>query len=165
MAVDLTALKEEVLSQLAQEDFAIFYADSGSEGLNVIHWDIKRHPHFAEFLRTAEKCGSKLVMFYERRFSQVSIDEILERLENSELSREERRSYESRLKELQKFEGFTCELEISFEHGHHIYVYQARTDWFEEFEDIFADVAVGDSDLYDDEDEEDGPISGYFSRN
>lgn len=165
MALDLAALKKEVLSQLAQEDFAIFYTDSGSEGLNVVYWDAKRHPVFAEFLKTAEKCGSKLVIFYERLFSQASIDEILERLESSELSREEKRSYESRLKELQKFEGFTCELEISFEYGHHVYVYQARTDWFEEFEDIFADVAVGDSDLYDDEDEENGPISGYFSRN
>jgi hypothetical protein len=165
MALDLAALKADILSQLGQEDLAIFFTDSGSEGLNVVYWDAKRRPAFAEFLKAAGKCGAKLVIFYERVFSQVSIDDTLESLENSELSREEKRSYELRLKELQKFEGFTCELEISFEYGHRVYVYQVRTDWFEEFEDIFADVAVGDSDLYDDEDEEEGPISGYFSRN
>jgi hypothetical protein len=165
MALDLATLKAEILPQLQREGFAIFFTDSGSEGLSVIYWDVKRHPDFSDFLNASKKCGTKLVIFYERLFSQVSIDEMLERLEACELSREEKRGYELRLKELQKFEGFTCELELSFEYGHHSYVYQVRTDWFEEFEDIFADLAVGDSDLYEDEEEDDGPIPGYFSRN
>lgn len=165
MALDLATLKAEILLQLQREDFAIFFTDSGSEGLSVIYWDVKRRPAFSEFLNAAQKSGAKLLVFYERVFSQVSIDEMLERLEACELTREEKRSYELRLKDLQKFEGFTCELELSFEYGHHIYVYQVRTDWFEEFEDIFADIAVGDSDLYEDEEEDEGPISGYFSRN
>jgi len=41
-----------------------------------------------------------------------------------------------------------------------------RTDWYEDFQDIFAEVTVGEAENYEeDEDEDDGPISGYFSRN
>lgn len=165
MALDLASLKAEVLSDLEREEFAIFFTDSGSEGLSVIYWDVKRRPAVSDFLHAARKCESKLITFYERVFSQAAIDDVLERIESSELSRDERRSYETRLKKLQEFEGFTCELELSFEYGHHVFVYQVRTDWFEDFEDIFAEVTVGDSDLYDDDEEDEGPISGYFSRN
>jgi hypothetical protein len=164
MAVDLASLKAEILSDLEREKFAIFFTDSGSEGFNAIYWDAKRRPAFVDFFHAAKASGAKLLIFYERVFSQISIDEMLERLESSELGREDKRSYELRLKELQKFEGFTCELELSFEHGRHIYVYQVRTDWFEDFEDIFADLAVGDAEVFEEE-EDDGPISGYFSRN
>jgi hypothetical protein len=165
MTLDLASLKTEILSQLEREDFALFYTDSGTEGLNVIYWDVKRKPAAADFLNAATKCGAKLITFFERVFSQVAIDEMIERLDDADLGRDEKRSYERRLKELQKFEGFTCELELSFEHGRHLYSFQVRTDWFEEFEDIFAEVAVGDLDNYEDEEEDEGPISGYFSRN
>jgi hypothetical protein len=165
MALDLTAIKAEILTNLEQQGFATFYTDSSVEGMNIIYWDVRRHPSIAEFLNTAKSAGSTLVTFYERTFSQVSIDDTLERLEEAELGREEKRSYELRLKELQKFEGFICELEVSFPYGSSIYQFQVQTDWFEEFETIFADVAVGEADLYDSEEDDEGPISGYFSKN
>lgn len=164
MATDLAAIKSEILTQLEQEDFAVFYSDSGMEGTNVVYWDTRRHPDIKQFLAVAKRAGCKLIVFYERTFSQASIDDILERLEESSLAHDEKRSYELRLKDLQKFEGFTCELEVSFSLGANAYQYQVRTDWYEEFEGIFADVAVGESELFEEEDDE-GPISGYFSRN
>jgi hypothetical protein len=165
MPLDLSAMKTEILAKLEQEGFATFYSDSGRDTLNIIYWDVKRHPELEKFLKTAKSCGCTLIVFYERTFSQVSIDDTLERLEACEMSREEKRSYEGRLKELEKFEGFTCELEVSFTHGGQAYLYQARTDWFEEFEDIFADVAVGETEMFEEEEDDDGPITGYFSRN
>jgi hypothetical protein len=165
MALDLASLKNEILGQLEREDFATFFADSGTEGLNVIYWDVKRRPNFREFLHAATKCGAKLVSFYERLFSQAAIDDTLERLQESDLGREEKRSYELRLRDLQKYEGFACELEVFFDYGHHIYQFEVRTEWYEEFEDIFADVAVGEVEASDDDESEDGHMSGYFSRN
>jgi hypothetical protein len=165
MPLDLSVLKTEILSKLELEGFATFFSDTSRDNLDLVYWDVKRHPEVAEFLNVAKSCGCKLVVFYERTFSQFSIDDTLERLEASEMSREEKRSYEARLKELQKFEGFTCELELSFTHGVQTYQYQARTEWFEEFEDIFAEVAVGETETFDEEEDDDGPISGYFSRN
>ena len=166
MAVDLASLKTEILSQLEQEEFAIFYTDSGTEGLNVIYWDVSRYPDIRAFLAAAKRCQVRLIVFYERVFSQAAIDDVLERLESLEIAKEERRSYELRLRDLQKFEGFTCELEVFFDYGQHTYQYQVRTDWYEDFQDIFAEVTVGEAENYEeDEDEDDGPISGYFSRN
>lgn len=167
MPLDLSAMKTEILAQLDQGGFATFYSDSSRDSLHIIYWDSKRHPEIEKFLQVAKSCGVRLLVFFERTFSQVSIDDTLERLEGCDMSREEKRSYEARLRDLQKFEGFTCELELSFNHEGHTYVYQARTEWFEEFEDIFADVAVGETDIFEGEEEEDdeGPITGYFSRN
>jgi hypothetical protein len=165
MAVDLASLKSEILSNLESRNLPVFYTDSGSDGLNAIYWDAKRKPLFTEFLDIAQAAGARLLVFFERVFSQASIDDILERLEGLELGREEKRNYELRLKQLQKFEGFSCEIELSFEYGRRMYVYQMRTEWFEEFEDIFADVAVSEADLYEQDEEDDGPIPGYFSRN
>ena len=163
MAVDLSSLKTEILAEIEQQGFATFFSDSSMEGLDVVYWDAARHPSISEFLKAAKRCNSALLVFYERTFSQVSIDDTLERLEESELSREEKRSYELRLRELQKFEGFICELEVSFTHDSLAYQYHVQTDWFEEFEEIFADLAVGEAEGFGDDDE--GPISGYYSRN
>ena len=165
MPLDLSSLKTEILAQLEQEKFATFFSDSGMSGVDVIYWDSRRHPAIKDFLSVAKRCQCVLIVFYERTFSQVSIDETLERLEDSDLSREEKRNYELRLRDLQKFEGFTCELEISFTQDAHVYQYQARTEWFEEFETIFADIAVGDAELNEEEEDDEGPIPGYFSRN
>jgi hypothetical protein len=166
MKVDLESLKGEILAHLQQEDFAIFHSDGSAEGINLIYWDSKRSPGVSGFLDAAKKSGVKLIVFYEHIFSQEGIDETLERLEESDLSRDEKRSYELRLHDLQKYEGFSCELQLFFAHINLVYVYQARTDWYEDFEDIFADVTVGESEDFEDEDdEEEGPIPGYFSRN
>src|SRR4051794_17618791 len=128
MPLDLSQLKTEILAALEQEDFATFFSDSGLSGTEVIYWDAARHPAISDFLGVAKKAGCKLIVFFERVFSQLSIDDTLERLEGLDLPREEKRSYELRLKELQKFEGFTCELEVSFSHGSNVYQYQARTE-------------------------------------
>jgi hypothetical protein len=165
MPLDLSSMKAEILAKLEQESFATFYSDSSRDTSNIVYWDVKRHPEIGKFMGVAKSCGCTLMVFYERTFSQFSIDDTLERLEACEMSREEKRSYEARLKELQKFEGFICELELSFTHSGQVYLYQARTEWFEEFEDIFADVAVGETEMYEEEEEDEGPISGYFSRN
>ena len=165
MPLDLSAIKAEILAKLDQEGFATFYSDSGREHLNTIYWDVKHHPEIDKFLAAAKSSGCTLIVFYERTFSQFSIDDTLERLEACDMSREEKRSYETRLNELEKFEGFTCEIELSFNQGGQAYVYQARTEWFEDFEDIFADVAVGETEMFEEEEDDDGPITGYFSRN
>ncbi len=165
MTVDLETLKTEILAHLKKKGFAVFFSDGDAEGLNVIYWDTKRFPDFRPFVDTAEQCGVKMVVFFERVFSQASIDDMLERLEDSDLSREERRSYELRLHDLQKYEGFTCQLALYFEAGTHFYEYEVRSPWFEDFEDIFADVTVGEAESMNEEGDDEDPISGYFSRN
>jgi len=165
MALDLENLKTEILAQLKRKGFAIFFSDGEAEGLDVIYWDTKRYPDFRLFLDAAQQCGVKMVVFYERLFSQASIDDMLERVEDSDLSREEKRSYELRLHELQKYEGFTGQLSIYFEVGTHLYEFEVRSPWFEDFEDIFVDVTVGETENNGIAGEDEDPMSGYFSRN
>ena len=122
MALDLESLKTEILAQLKRKGFAIFFSDGEAEGLDVIYWDTRRYPDFRQYLDAAQQCGVKMVVFYERVFSQASIDDMLERVADSDLPREEKRSYELRLQELQKYEGFTGQLAVYFEVGTHFYM-------------------------------------------
>jgi len=165
MALDLESLKTDILAQLKRKGFAIFFSDSEAEGLDVIYWDTRRYPDFRQYLDAAQQCGVKMVVFYERLFSQASIDDVMERVADSDLPREEKRSYELRLQELQKFEGFTGQLAVYFEAGTHFYEYEVRSPWFEDFEDIFADITVGETELDASDSEDEDPMSGYFSRN
>ena len=54
---------------------------------------------------------------------------------------------------------------LAVEAGTHFYQYEVRSPWFEDFEDIFADIAVGETEAGAGESEDEDPMSGYFSRN
>ena len=165
MGIDLESIKAEMFAYLEKEGFAVFLSEVEADGLGVIYWDTRRHPDFRNFLDTAKKCNVKMVVFYDSVFSQTAIDETLESLEdNAEFSREEKRNYELRLRELQKYEGFTCMIQLYFELNTHVFGFELRTQWYEEFEDIFADVAVVQPESVEETDDDD-PMSGYFSRN
>ena len=78
-------------------------------------------------------------------------------------SREERRGYESRLREMRIFEGVTCSLELAFDYHSRLYVYEVQPDWFEEFLGIEDEIVARVTD--DDELEDGDSIGGYFSKN
>jgi hypothetical protein len=90
------------------------------------------------------------------------VDELVERMGECELEREERREMETRLRDMRAYEGETCSLELAFDHHSRYYVYDLRPDWYDEFleieDDISAHEAGGDI-------EDDGGLGGYFSRN
>jgi hypothetical protein len=85
------------------------------------------------FLEVARKAGINLVVFATREFEAADIDDLLAQLEDCELTREERRDYESRLRELRIFEGVTCSLDLAFDHHSRLYVYEVQPDWYEDF--------------------------------
>ena len=107
----------------------------------------------------------KLIVFHHRAFTLDQIDEALERLEQTTMTREEKRSLEARLRELQAYEGFTCVVELTFDHEGRIYIFELRTEWYENLGDIMGEIEAA-TDYEDDEDDEDaGPMSGYYSKN
>ena len=163
MSINLDALKEEIEQHLAEHRLNVFrgYSRLG-DSAQVIYWDVDHHPDFHDFLRVAENAGAKIIVFHQREFTPDHIDDALDRLEAAELASEERRSLERRLQELRVYEGFTCAVELSFDHESRIYVFDVRSEWFEELSDILDDIDPFPADS--DEDDE-GPISGYFSQN
>ena len=52
------------------------------------------------FLEVAHKAGINLVVYATREFEAADIDDLVAQLDDCELTREERRDYESRLREM-----------------------------------------------------------------
>ncbi|MBV9266310.1 MAG: hypothetical protein JO061_09100 [Acidobacteriaceae bacterium] len=165
MTMDLQTLRTDIQSYLEQSNLAIFHGFPNLQEQVSVYWDTERHPDFREFLHAAEKAGATLVVFYYEQFTQDEIDDAFDDLETALLGREERRQYESRMRELQKYEGFTCELELSFSLTGRVYMYKIRTDWYREWEDITSELDLAADENTEEEDSEDDPMSGYFSTN
>ena len=161
MATDLETMRTEIQTLLEQSNLAVFHGYSSLTDSVSVYWDTERHPDFRGFLHAAEKSGARLVVFYHQQFSLDEIAEVLQELEDSDLSREEKRSYESRVREIQKYEGFTALVELSFAIEGRNYLYRLNTEWYGAWEDILAEIEAA----ADEADEGEGPISGYFSNN
>jgi hypothetical protein len=161
MATDLETIRTEIQTYLEQSNLAVFHGYSSLTDSISVYWDTERHSDFREFLKAAEKAGARLVVFYHQQFSLSEIDEVLQQLEDSELSREEKRAYESRIREIQKYEGFTSVVELSFAVDGRSYQFRLNTEWYEAWEDVLSEIDA----VTDEQDEEEGPISGYFSNN
>jgi hypothetical protein len=162
--LNLDTLKREILEYLETNGFAVFHGSPGGlEGIPMVVWDAEHYPDYRMFLDVASKTGSRLIVFASREFEPGDIDDLLSQLDDCELTRDERRDYEGRLREMRAFEGVTCTLELAFDHDSRLYVYEVQPDWYEEFleveDEIFA--RVTDDDELDDNDS----LGGYFSKN
>jgi len=164
MDANLDTLKDEVEKYLAEEGFNVFYGLSRMmDSLPIIYWDCERSTDFRGYLEVARKSGAKMIVFHYQEFTPDNIDDALDQLEAAGMPPEDQRGMERRLKELRAYEGFTCEVELSFDHEGRVYVFDLRTDWYNELTDIVDEIEMFGADV--DEDDE-GPIgSGYFSRN
>jgi len=162
--LNLEALKSEILDYLENADFAVFHSHAGGlDGLPLITWDTERYPDYRVFLEVARKVGQKLILFASREMDADEVDEVIEELEETDLTREERRELDGRLRAARRHVGSTCTLELAFDHNSHLYVYEARPDWYEDFldacDEIHAVLPAGD------EDEDDHGLGGFYSNN
>ncbi len=163
MDLNLDTLKQEILEYLGSSGFATFHGSPGGlEGLPMVLWDTERHPDYQMFLEVAQKIGVKLVLFASREFDASEVDEVATQLEECELSRDEYRDYESRLRDLRGYEGVTCTLELAFDYNSRLHVYEVQPDWYEEFLGIEEELMthMGDDDI-----EEDDTLGGFYSKN
>ena len=163
MDLNLDTLKQEILEYLGSSGFAVFHGVVGGlDGLPLVLWDTERHPDYQMFLEVAQKVGVKLVIFSSREFEGSEVDELIEHLDACELSRDEYREYESRLREIRAYEGVTCSLELSFDVNSRMHVYEVQPDWYEEFLGIEDEIVTR---MTDEDIEEDDSLGGYFSKN
>lgn len=163
MATDLETMKTEILAYLGEVRLPVFYGYPGfSDPAEQIFWDTEHQADFRKFLQVAQSAGAKLIIFHHRAFSLDQIDEALDHLEDSDLTREEKRNFESRLRELQPYEGFTCSLELSFVLDGRTYVYERNTEWYRNLQDVLSEIEAVTGEDVDDSDE---GIGGYFSNN
>jgi len=162
--MDLDTLKTEIETFLDAQGFAVFYGYSRIlDTLPVVFWDCERHPDYKQFLKAARSAGVTIIVFHQRELSSEQIDDAIDQLEASDMPREESRPLERRLKELRAYEGFTCALELSFDHQGRVFLFDLRTSWYDELSDILSELHMLDDES--EEDEEDNPMGGYFSKN
>jgi hypothetical protein len=161
MTRDLETLRSEILAHLHSSGMPVFHAGHRAlDPLNQIYWDVDGHPDYRAFVAVAKQAGAKLIHFYHQKLSVDQIDEALDHLEESDLTREEKRSYDKRLRQLRDYEGFTCSVELSFGVNANTYVFEVHTEWYESLTDILAELEATTE-----EDEEDDSLGGYFSNN
>ena len=165
MDLNLDTLKREIPDYLDANGFAVFRSRPGAlEGFPLLLWDTENHPDYQTFLDVARKTGTALVLFATREFESGDIEDLVEQLESMELSREEQRDYEKRLRAFRGYDGVTCSLELAFDYNSRLYVYELQPDWYEEFVGVEDELMsrMGDDDDLDDDDH---TLGGYYSRN
>jgi hypothetical protein len=163
MKPNLDVLKPEIELYLEEMGMAIFYGYSQRlDSAPVVHWDCDQYPDYRLFVQSARAAGAKILVFHQREFFSEQLDDALERLSACELPPQESRSYEERLSEMRGHEGSVCAIELSFDHQGRVFLFDLRTDWFDEFSDMLDEIQLltAEPDHGDD-----SPISGYFSRN
>ncbi len=163
MALDLESLRAEIQAYLDNLGLAVFHGYHHlGDNVGQCSWDTERHPDFREFLNAGQKAGVKLFVFHHESFSVDRVDDALEQLQEAGLTREEKRSYEARLRPLHAYDGFTCSVELSFSLEGREYVYEMHAEWYEALDDILIELEAS----FQEEDEDNsGSMGRFFSRN
>lgn len=163
MDLNLDTLKREILTYLEARDFAVFRSAPGTlDGAQMVLWDSENYPDYQMFLDAATKVGVKLILFATREFTAEDISDLLEQLEELTLERDRQRDYQKRLRDLHRYEGQTCALELAFNHDSRLYVYEMQPDWYEEFLTVEDEIAAS---LAEEDLDEGESLGGFFSKN
>ena len=164
--IDLGTLKSEILQYLDSSEFAVFHSHVGGlEAFSTVSWDTEAWPDYRTFLETARKAGVKMILFASRELEEEEIEEATEEVDSAQLSRDERREMEARVKAAKRHVGETCSLELAFGLGSQMYVYELRPDWYDDLLDAIDELnAVFTGDEDGDEAGSDG-LGGYYSNN
>lgn len=165
MALNLDTLKDEIVEYLKSEGFTIYYGFTRMvDELPVVYWNVDERPDFREFLAAARELGVKVIVYMARAFDDSMVDRALQMLDECDFSREERRSYERRLKEFRPYDGFTCSIELSFDYAARVYMYAVEADWYSDFLQLSDEIEAAAHEGGE-EDEDEDSMGGYFSRN
>lgn len=162
MRINLDALRTEIRAYLESRSLAVFDGfPRAFDDIPAVYWNTDANSDFRSFLAAAEAAGVKLITLYANEFNDALIEDALERLEDQPFSRDERRIIEIRLRELRAYSGFICQIELSFDLAPRVYIFDLRTEWFDELNELLDQI----DDATDMEESAEEPPGGYFSQN
>ncbi len=163
MKPNLDTLKDEILNELKAQDFSIFHGFCPrGDSRPLAYWDTAHYPDFRLFLETARALEVKCIVFSYLDFSSEMVDDARDILRECELPKDEARRIEGRLKELSTFHGFTCSIDLSYDHGGRTYLFELRAPWYNELLRIMDEL---ESRLPEGEEEDEDDMGGYLSSN
>jgi len=161
--LNLEPLKREILAYLESSEFAVFHSNPGGlDALPLVLWDVERYPDYRMFLETARRAGIKLIVFASCELEASDLDDLKDQIEEADLSREEQRECQSRLRDLRVHEGVTCSIELAFDLHSRMYVYELQPDWYDDFVNLEEEIMAH---IPDAEEDDDGSLGGYYSKN
>ncbi len=162
MRLNLDTLRTEILEEIQSQGMVVFHSFPRSgEPLPAVYWDTEMHPDYRAFLNAASAAGVKMMTFFVREFSGEMIEDAWDRLNEVTLTREEHRMIEAQLRESATYTGFTCQIELSFDVGPRVYIFDLRTEWFEDLSDLLDRL----EDAHDSHADDPEPPGPYFSKN
>jgi len=162
--MNLDKLKTEILDHLEQSGMAVFHGHARVvESTPTVYWDTEEFPEFKPFVEAAQTAGAKLMVFHQHVFQASQLDDAVEKLAECALPREDQREIEQRLKALRVYDGKTCTIELSFDHGGRVYLYDVQTEWYEDLSGVLEEIDFLSGG--EDDDDDDPSIGGMFSRN
>ena len=161
MKPNLDTLKTEIEHYVEESGLAVFYGYSRAlESTSAVYWDCDQYPDYKRFVQAARTAGARVLVFHQRTFMPEQVDDALEELTTCTLAREEYREFEQRLTKLRAYDGFVCAIELSFDHEGRVFLFDLRTDWYDELTEILDEIQVLTADTDDDP-----TMGGYFSKN
>ena len=165
MDLNLDTLKASISEHLERSEFAVFRHDPGVFDANlVITWDTETYPDFQMFLDAARKLGIRMILFAAREFNAAELAETEEELEESEMPRDDKREYAKTLQTFRQNADATCSIELAFHFETHFYLYEARSDWYDDFVGISDEIVAFGEEGNGEADSEDG-MGGFYSKN
>jgi hypothetical protein len=164
MKPNLDSLKTEIASHLKANGFVVFHGfsrhpDDGPE----VEWDTFHYPDYKQFVAVAKELKITLVVLHHREFNSTVIDRAIDELSGSGMEYAEQRQLEQRLRELAMYDGFTCMIELSFDFQETVYMFELRTEWYDELNVLLEELDLQSG--VESEHDEDDPLGGYYSRN
>jgi len=164
MKLNLDSLKTEIESYLNDNNFLLFRGFSRRlEEMPEVEWDARQYPDYRQYLKVAKQLDVRLIVFHHREFAAGLIEDAMDDLE-SRYGYDEDGSMARRLNELRAYEGFTCAIEMSFEHDNTLYFFEIHAPWYDEYRDIRDELELVDDDSLE-EGEDDESYGGYYSKN
>ena len=157
----MDTLKTEIEQHLEESGLAVFYGYSRAlDSAPAVYWDCDQYPDYKRFVQAALTAGAKIMVLHQRTFMSEHVDDALDQLAACNLSREEQREFEQRLTAMRGYDGFVCAIELSFDHEGRVFLFDLRTEWYDELTEVLDEIQVLSSDA-----EDDASLGGYFSKN
>jgi hypothetical protein len=167
MRLNLDSLRGEIEEHLKSRGIVVFHSfPSFGDPEPMVFWDTARRPEYAEFVAAAEAAGARMVTLFSRELGEDLIEGALDRLDDAVMDSDERRGITARLKSMRAYTGFTCQIQLSFDSPSRTYVFDLRTDWFHDLNDVINRIEDCCEEEDDEEEEPDDLAGGgYFQRN
>jgi hypothetical protein len=164
MKLNLDSLKTEIGSHLKDSGFVVFHGFSRNvDDAPEVEWDTFHYPDYKDFVQVAKELGVKLMVLHHREFSSAIIDRAIDEIPSAGIDFKDQRQVEQRLRELAMYDGFTCMIEMSFDFAETVYLFELRTEWYNELNVILEELDLQSG--VESEDDGEDPLGGYYSKN